>query len=136
MSGFHQVLIGGYPGGGLTTDRKPLMLANEAFSQLQNAYVFRERTIKRLGLSTIGQLERSFTTINFFLTTSPTWTFNLLTRSGYVSAANNANPGKITTTYPHGLSNGDKVILTGVLGATGYNNLTFTITVVDTLNFT
>ena len=31
-SGFQQVLIGGYPSGGLTTDRKPALLANEAFS--------------------------------------------------------------------------------------------------------
>lgn len=135
MSGFQQVLIGGYPSGGLTTDKKPLMLANEAFSNLQNAYVWRDRTKKRDGLKGISQLQRSFVSINFFVSAT-SWTFNLLVRSGYVAAANNANPGQITTKSPHGLTTGDKVILTGVLGATGYNNLTFTITVVDSLNFT
>ncbi len=57
-SSYQQVLIGGYPSGGLTTDRKPLMLANEAFSNLQNAYVFRERTKKRDGSVLIGRLRR------------------------------------------------------------------------------
>jgi Ubiquitin-activating enzyme E1 FCCH domain len=136
MSSFHQVTIGGYPGGGLTTDKKPLMLSNEAYSNLQNAYVFRDRTKKRDGTVTMGQLSRVFTNINFFLTGAANWTFNILTISGYTLTANNANPGKVTTTYPHGLSTGDKVIFTGISGATGYNNTTFTITVVDNLNFT
>jgi len=69
MSSFQQVLIGGYPGGGLTTDRKPLMLANEAFSNLQNAYVFRERTKKRDGSITIGRLRRIFETASAGSTT-------------------------------------------------------------------
>ena len=58
-SGFHQVLIGGYPTGGLTQDRKPAFLANEAYSTLENAYVFRERTKKRDGEVPIGRLTRS-----------------------------------------------------------------------------
>ncbi len=61
MTGFHQVLIGGYPGGGLTQDRKPALLANEAYSDLKNAYVFRERTKKRDGEVPIGRLRRSIT---------------------------------------------------------------------------
>lgn len=76
MSSFQQVLIGGYPGGGLTTDRKPLMLANEAFSNLQNAYVWRERTRKRLGTVGLGQLSRVFN--NEIITTVTTGVpFNL-----------------------------------------------------------
>lgn len=61
MSSFHQVLIGGYPDGGLVTDRKPLMLADQAFSDLQNAYVWRERTKKREGTVGVGQLRRILT---------------------------------------------------------------------------
>jgi hypothetical protein len=60
MSAFTQVLIGGYPSGGLMTDRKPLMLPSEAFSDLKNAYVFRERTKKREGLVGVGLLQRNF----------------------------------------------------------------------------
>lgn len=61
MTGFHQVLIAGYPTGGLTQDKKPLMIAKEAFSQLENAYVFRERTKKRDGEVPIGRLQRQIT---------------------------------------------------------------------------
>ena len=58
MSSFDQVLIGGYPDGGLMTDRKPMMLPNQAFSDLRNAYVFRDRTKKREGTVGMGQLKR------------------------------------------------------------------------------
>ncbi len=138
MSSFNQVYIGGYPSGGLINDRKPFLVPDEAWTTLKNSYVWRNRTKKREGIKLVGRLQRIFSLINFFLTgpSTPSWTFNVLVRSGYVSTANNANPGKITTKSPHGLSNGDLVILTGVLGATGYNNTTFTITVVDATNFT
>jgi hypothetical protein len=59
QSGFHQVLIGGYPGGGLTQDKKPFLLANEAYSDLENAYVFRDRTKKRDGEVPMGRLTRT-----------------------------------------------------------------------------
>lgn len=78
MTGFHQVLIGGYPSGGLMTDRKPLMLPDEAYSDLQNAYVWRERTKKREGNVGVGQLRRVF--VSVALGNSPassTWTFVL-----------------------------------------------------------
>lgn len=136
MSSFNQVYIGGYPSGGLINDRKPFLVPDEAFTQLSNCYVWRQRVKKREGIDLVGRLQRNFTEINYFLTGVATWTFNILDRSGYIKTANNANPGKVTTLNPHGLSNGDKVIITGVLGATGYNNTTFTITVVDTTNFT
>jgi hypothetical protein len=136
MSSFHQVLIGGFPGGGLTTDQKPLMLPDEAWSDLQNAYVFRKRTKKRDGDVSMGRLRRLFSNINWFLSLASGTPQNILTITGFVSTADNANPGKVTTTYPHNLVNGDKVIITGITGATGYNNVVFTITVVDALNFT
>ena len=60
MTSFQQVLIGGYPGGGLTQDKKPALLANEDFSDLQNAYVFRDRTKKRDGEVPVGRLSRLF----------------------------------------------------------------------------
>jgi hypothetical protein len=77
MSGFTQVLIGGYPGGGLTTDKKPLMLANEAFSNLQNAYVWRDRTKKRDGLLGIGRLRRFFANASLGTSGASPWSFNI-----------------------------------------------------------
>jgi len=79
MSGFHQVSIGGYPTGGLTQDRKPALLANEAFSELQNAYVFRERTKKRDGEVPMGRLSRTFASQSLGNTPGTTWAFNIYT---------------------------------------------------------
>ncbi len=136
MSSFNQVYIGGYPSGGLINDRKPFLVADDAFTKLENAYVWRNRVKKRDGIKLVGRLERIFSAVNFFLTGASPWTFNVLVRSGYISAANNANPGQITTIQPHGLTTGDTVIITGVIGATGYNNTTFTITSTGTNTFT
>lgn len=79
MTGLQPVLIGGYPGGGLTQDRKPALLANEAFSILENAYIFRERTKKRDGEVPIGRLSRVFSNISIGNSSDSPWTFNLYT---------------------------------------------------------
>ncbi len=59
MSSFNQVTIGGYPSGGLTTDKKPLFLADNAFTALKEAYVFRYRVRKREGTVGMGRLQRN-----------------------------------------------------------------------------
>jgi Ubiquitin-activating enzyme E1 FCCH domain len=79
MSGFTQVAIGGYPSGGLTQDKKPLLLANEAFSDLQNAYVFRERTKKRDGEVPMGRLTRVFSSQSIGNSGASPWSFNIYT---------------------------------------------------------
>ncbi len=86
MTGFHQVLIGGYPGGGLTQDRKPALLANEAYSYLENAYVWRERTKKRDGEVPIGQLQRSVT-VSVALNLNSGQSVNLITALGLEATA-------------------------------------------------
>jgi hypothetical protein len=99
MSSFQQVLIGGYPGGGLTTDRKPLMLANEAFSNLQNAYVFRERTKKRDGSVLIGRLRRILETVSGGSTSLVIGSnsYNIFTHLGIIGQPNaSLEPGNIT----------------------------------------
>jgi hypothetical protein len=80
MTGFQQVLIGGYPSGGLTQDRKPALLSNEAYSELQNAYVFRERTKKRDGEVPMGRLSRVFSAVAIGNSSASPWTFNLYTK--------------------------------------------------------
>src|SRR6202000_2880026 len=77
MTGFQQVLIGGYPTGGLIQDRKPALLSNEAFSDLENAYVFRERTKKRDGEVPMGRLSRIFIDQDAGMTSGSPWTFNI-----------------------------------------------------------
>ncbi len=122
--------------GGMIQDRKAAWLPDQAFAELFNAYVWRDRIKKREGIELIGRLQRNFENYPFFAPTASPWTFNLNVVTGFVSTTNNANPGKVTTTFPHGLTTGDKVIINGIVGATGYNNTSFTITVVDTTNFT
>jgi Na+-transporting NADH:ubiquinone oxidoreductase subunit NqrF len=136
MSSFQQVLIGGYPSGGLTQDKKPFMLADQAFSALDNAYVFRFRTKKRDGEVPMGRLRRVMQNYSEGPSQASVWKFNILTVTGFVTGADNANPGQVTTKYPHNLSTGDTVVITGIVGATGYNNKLFTITVVDSTHFT
>ena len=122
--------------GGLQTSKKPFLIPEEAFQKLENAYSYRDQVKKREGIKLVGRLQRDFTSVNYFTTSASPWTFNLKVVTGYVLTANNANPGQVTTKYPHGLTTGDQVIITGIVGATGYNNTTFTITVVDSTNFT
>jgi hypothetical protein len=95
-SGFHQVLIGGYPSGGLTQDRKPALLANEAYSEIQNAYVFRERTKKRDGEVPMGRLSRVTTNVSIGNSGASPWTFNLYTKLSITKEANaEIQPGSV-----------------------------------------
>lgn len=139
MSGLHPVLIGGYPGGGLTQDKKPALLSNEAFSELQNAYVFRDRTKKRDGEVPMGRLTRTFTAISLGTSGASPWTFNIFffgtSVRGNITAITNANPGQVTSP-DHGLLTGMKVTFSGVGGMTQLNGNTFIITEVDANNFT
>lgn len=139
MTAFQQILIGGYPSGGLTQDRKPAFIAREAFSLLKNAYVFRERTKKRDGEVPMGRLSRIFSSISIGNSGASPWTFILFFfgtgAKGSITAITNANPGQVTSPN-HGLSNGMQVTFSGVGGMTQLNGNTFTVTVVDANNFT
>lgn len=125
MSAFNQVLIGGYPGGGLTTDRKPAMLADEAFSNLQNAYVWRERVKKRIGTDSMGRLQRHVAVDGHSLTAG---SINLVSALGLESTAQ-ISPGTINivgavdgTTYKD--TNKDGILIasggTGTGGSINY----------------
>jgi hypothetical protein len=73
----------------------------------------------------------------YLLSSGTTW--NNATRldaADTITAITQANPGKVTTSAPHGLANGDVVKITSVVGMTEVNNLYFTITVVDPDEFT
>ena len=127
MSGFNQVLIGGYPDGGLVTDRKPLMLPNQAFSNLENAYVWRERTIKRLGTVGMGQLRRIFSAASVGNSGTSPWTFNIFSSVSPALTAPNQQlePGSVTIvigTYTF-VDQGNGVLAQGgaITGATQAN---------------
>jgi hypothetical protein len=138
VSGYKPLKITGNSTG-LVQQREEFLLPNDAYPTLLNAYCWRERILRKKGYELLGRLQRNFTTLNFLPTNAAvnsTVVFNALTITGFIVAANNANPGQVTTSAPHNLVTGNTVIITGVVGATGYNNVPFTITFVDALNFT
>jgi ubiquitin-activating enzyme E1-like protein len=55
-----QVLISG-SASGLRLNQKPFMIPDDAFSVLENAYVWRDQVKKREGLELLGRLQRQFT---------------------------------------------------------------------------
>lgn len=120
---------------GLVKSRQNFLLPNDAYPILENAYVWREKIKRKKAYQLLGRLRRTFDDLSIGNSGTSPWTFNILTVTGFILTANNANPGQVTTRLPHNLQTGDVVTISGVVGATGYNN-TFTITFVDPLNFT
>lgn len=45
---------------GLQTNKKPYLLPDKAFPVLENAYVWRDRVVKRNGIKLLGRLQRNF----------------------------------------------------------------------------
>jgi hypothetical protein len=62
MTPLEPFTITAFDGGGLETDKKPFLLIDKAFPVLRNAYVFRDRLIKRECLELVGRLRRVLTT--------------------------------------------------------------------------
>ena len=133
-------MIGGYSGGGLTQDKKPALLANEAYSELTNAYVFRERTKKRDGEVPMGRLSRIIDAPDFYLSLTmpalnPVVVDPLSSQgvAGICATITQANPGVVGSPR-HNLSNGDKVIFF-VSGMIPLNTGEYTVTVVTPDSF-
>lgn len=91
MTPLQPFTIAGY-NSGLQTDRKPFLIPDKAFCVLNNAYVFRERVVKREGNEFVGRLTRSFGTQGITLTNG---FVNILS---FLSAESTATlvPGSIT----------------------------------------
>jgi hypothetical protein len=53
-----------------------------------------------------------------------------------ISGISQANPGQVTTATNHGLVNGDKILITGVVGMTQANDKLYEVTRIDDTNFT
>lgn len=135
MAGYSPLKITGMTTG-LVQEREEFLLPDDAYPKLRNAYVWRERIKRKKGCLLLGRLRRNLPVVAWFTSSASIWSFTIKTQRGFVLTANNANPGKVTTTYPHGLTTGDQVVISGVVGAVGYNNTIFTVTVVDSVNFT
>jgi hypothetical protein len=58
MAGYQPLYVRAYEAG-LTTDRQNFILPNDAYPTLENAYIWREKIIKKQGTILLGRLQRS-----------------------------------------------------------------------------
>jgi hypothetical protein len=64
---------------GLVQNRKNFILVQDAFPELENAYIFREGIYRKSGCKLIGRLSRAFTSLSLGNSQASPWTFNLFT---------------------------------------------------------
>ena len=124
---------------GVEKNRKPLWLAQDAFSSLENAYVWREELRKREGIQLIGRYRRVFTAVSIGNSGASPWSVNILSTKGVkgtITGITNANPGAVTTLNDHNLTTGDLVVFSDIAGMTQLNGQTVTITSTGANTFT
>lgn len=132
-------MIGGYPTGGLIQDRKPALLANEAFSDLENAYVWRERTKKRDGEVPMGRLSRVFSNVSIGNSSASPWTFNLytalsVTPETYAEIAQGSVTITISTLATPFVDQGNGILSNATAGNSGtINYMTGSVTLITTV---
>ena len=62
---------------GLRQDIKPYLMPEQAFSKLENAYVWRERVVKKQGFDFVGRLRRLFEHNSIGNSGASPWSFNI-----------------------------------------------------------
>lgn len=62
---------------GLVQSREEFLLPDDAYPFLENAYVWRERILRKKGYELLGRLRRVFTATSIGLSGASPWTFNL-----------------------------------------------------------
>lgn len=77
---------------GLQTDKRPFLIPDKAYPIIENAYVFRDRVVKREGLRLTGRLRRSLTAeaAGNYTTIIGTNTFDIFTGLGLIATEPNA----------------------------------------------
>lgn len=162
MSSLQQIYIAG-SAAGLQTNVKPFMLNDQAFSTLENAYVWRERVKKREGNRLLGRLRRVDVIGSLGLSGASVWSFNIYstlippivaepnaeiepgsvtiyfaatTTTGNILDIDRSKNCKVTCTAPHGLATGNVITIAGVVGMPEVNGGPYTITVVSGTIFT
>lgn len=138
MSGYQPLKITGNSTG-LVQNREEFLLPDDAYPTLQNAYVWRERIKRKKGYQLLGRLQRNLTDQSLGNTIATGVQFNLFTQisfTGSISNITQADPGEVTTSSTNLLQTGQLVTITGVVGMTEVNKMTYTITVTSSDTFT
>lgn len=101
---------------GVQKNKKPFLLTQDAFTKLENAYVWREELKKREGIQLIGRLRRVFASASIGNSVAVTWTFNIY--STYTPA--------ITPEATAEISPGTVIIVIGAITFTDQGNALLT----------
>lgn len=87
---------------GLEQDKKPFLLPYQAFTILDNAYVWRDRVLKREGLELLGRLRRVFVGSSLGNSGASPWSFNIystLVPAIVPEATAEIEPGSVVITF-------------------------------------
>ena len=76
MAGFSPLKITGFSAG-LINERENFLLPDDGFPTLQNAYVWRERILRKQGYQLLGRLQRNIIIQPAGTTSASVWSFNL-----------------------------------------------------------
>jgi hypothetical protein len=76
MAGYSQLKIAGMATG-LVQSREDFLLPDDAYPILENAFVFRERIVRKPGYQLLGRLRRVLTAEPFGVTGASPWTFTI-----------------------------------------------------------
>ena len=116
---------------GVQKNKKPFLLTQDAFVDLQNAYVWREEVKKREGMQLIGRYRRVFETASIGNTGASPWTINTI-YSNYApavvpEATAEIAPGSVIITIAAGpdivfSDQGNGLLTSPTVGNSGYIN--------------
>lgn len=121
---------------GLVQSREEFILPNDAYPNLQNAFIFRERIKKKQGATYLGRLLRLLPGAFIGNTMASPWTFNIFANLGLSSGEPNAQLQAIAPVIngPIGFfDNGNGILTSNVPGNSGtVNYATGQITLIHT----
>ncbi len=86
MAGYSPLKITGNSTG-LVQEREEFILPDDAYPTLQNAYVWRERILRKQGYQLLGRLQRTFSTQSIGNSSASPWTFNLYSSISFTPEA-------------------------------------------------
>jgi len=120
---------------GLERDLESWLLPNDAYPQIEDAYLFRGRIKKKQGYKLLGRLQRLFNDFNVGHNPGGTGGNNLFKLYGSIIGITNANPAVVTVSGAHNLTTGDMVTFSNVLGMTQINGQSASIIVISPNTF-
>lgn len=126
MAGYAPLHITG-PSTGLVQERQEFLLPNDAYPVLENAYVWREKLLRKSGFDLLGQLQRNLTSLSLGNTGGAGNLFRNLITQFSLSPTSQIVPGSVivivggTITYT---DNGLGVLMSSGIGAATINYAT------------